>query len=84
MNLGQLFAYAAKKFPNNVALIYQQQKMSYKELFYRASLFADKLKEKGISRTIAYYYFLKTRLSFISVIMPLCNWAPLLRHSIPF
>ena len=48
LNLGQLLWFAYQKFPDNIALISQQQSVSYKELFYRASLFAQKLKDKGI------------------------------------
>ena len=48
INLGQLLDHAAKQFPDNVALIADQQAMTYKELFYRASLFSRKLKEEGI------------------------------------
>ena len=48
INLGQLLNRAALRFPNNVALIAGQQTMTYKELYYRATLFANKLKEKGI------------------------------------
>ncbi len=48
INLGQLLWYAYKKFPDNVALISGDRTMDYKELFYRACLFAKKLQEKGI------------------------------------
>lgn len=48
INLGQLLYRAAQKFPDNSALISNQKNITYKELFYRASLFSQKLIQKGI------------------------------------
>ena len=64
MNLGQLLAYAAKRFPNNVALIYHQQQITYQELFYRASLFADKIKENGIQPRDRVLLFFENSIEF--------------------
>lgn len=48
INLGQLLSFAAQRFPSNNVLISGQQKITYRELFYRASLFAQTLKKKGV------------------------------------
>lgn len=64
MNLGQLLAYAAKRFPNNVALIYHQQQITYRELFYRASLFADKIKDNGIQPRDRVLLFFENSIEF--------------------
>ena len=48
INLGQLLEYAAKRFPENVALIWQDTQVTYAQLFYWASVFAQKIQAKGI------------------------------------
>jgi long-chain acyl-CoA synthetase len=64
MNLGQLLAFAAKKYPEQVALIYQDQKVTYQELFYRASLFARTLKEKGVKPRDRVLLFFENSIEF--------------------
>ncbi|MCX5922669.1 MAG: AMP-binding protein [Candidatus Dependentiae bacterium] len=46
--LGQLLERAVKRFPDNVALIWQDRSITFKELYYRASLLSTKLLEKGV------------------------------------
>jgi len=64
MNLGQLLEYAAKKYPDKIALIYQQQKITYKELFYRVSLFAQKLKKNNIKPRDRVLLFFENSIEF--------------------
>lgn len=64
INLGQLLEYATKKYPDKVALIYQQQKMTYKELFFRTSLFAQKLRETGIKPRDRVLLFFENSIEF--------------------
>jgi long-chain acyl-CoA synthetase len=64
MNLGQLLEYATKKYPDNVALIYQQQKVTYKELFYWVSLFARKLQKNNIKARDRVLLFFENSIEF--------------------
>lgn len=64
INLGQLLEYATKKYPDNVALIYQQQKVTYKELFYWVSLFARKLKKNNIKARDRVLLFFENSIEF--------------------
>lgn len=64
MNLGQLLAFAAKKYPDRVALIYHDQKVTYQELFYRASLFTRKLKENGVKPRDRVLLFFENSIEF--------------------
>ncbi len=45
---GRLLQRAAKKFPDITALIYRDRMISYPELYRRASLFTQVIREKGI------------------------------------
>lgn len=64
MNLGQLLEYAAKKYPHKIALIHQQRSMNYQELFFRASLFSYKLREKGIKPRDRVLLFFENSIEF--------------------
>jgi long-chain acyl-CoA synthetase len=64
LNLGQLLWYAYKKFPNNLALIQADQRVTYKQLFYRASVFAEQLKAKGIKPRDRVLLFFENSIEF--------------------
>ena len=64
INLGQLLWYAFKKFPENVVLISGDKQITYKELFYRASLFAQQLKAKGIKPRDRVLLFFENSIEF--------------------
>lgn len=64
MNLGQLLEYATKKYPDKVALIYQQQKVTYKELFYLVTLFARKLQKNNIKPRDRVLLFFENSIEF--------------------
>ncbi len=64
MNLGQLLFYAEQKYPGNIALIFQDRKVTYKELFYYASVFAQKLKEKGVKPRDRVLLFFENSIEF--------------------
>lgn len=64
MNLGQLLDYAASAYPEKTALIYQDTSMTFKELFFRASLFAQKLKAKGIKPRDRVLLFFENSIEF--------------------
>ena len=48
--VGRLLQRAAQQWPENVALICQQDSITYKDLYYRSLLFGKKLKEIGIKQ----------------------------------
>lgn len=64
LNLGQLLWYAAQKFPDKLALICQDQTVTYKELFFRASLFSKKLKSQGIKPRDRVLLFFENSIEF--------------------
>lgn len=64
MNLGQLLEYATKKYPDKVALIYQQQRVTYKELFYWVTLFARKLQAMNIKPRDRVLLFFENSIEF--------------------
>lgn len=64
INLGQLLWYAYKKFPDNVVLISGARTMTYKELFYRASLLALQLTAKGIKPRDRVLLFFENSIEF--------------------
>ena len=64
INLGQLLNNAAQRFPDNIALIAGQKTMTYKELCIRSSLFAAKLKEKGIKPRDRVLLFFENSIEF--------------------
>lgn len=45
---GELLRIAYEKYPNNIALIHQNQSITYKEFYFRSILFSEKLKASGI------------------------------------
>lgn len=45
---GKILQETYKNYPNHIALIYKDKKITYKELYYRACSFSNKLKEKGV------------------------------------
>ncbi|KKQ11538.1 MAG: Long-chain-fatty-acid-CoA ligase [candidate division TM6 bacterium GW2011_GWF2_36_6] len=45
---GELLKIAYEKYPNNIALIHQNQSLTYKEFYFRSILFSRKLKASGI------------------------------------
>ena len=45
---GELLKIAYEKYPNNIALIHQNQSITYKEFYFRSILFSRKLKAFGI------------------------------------
>lgn len=64
MNLGQLLEYASKKYPDKVALIHQDRSMTYKELFFRVTLFCRTLREKGIKPRDRVLLFFENSIEF--------------------
>ena len=64
LNLGQLLWYAYQKFPDNVALIQADQAVTYKQLFYRASLFSQKLTAQGIKPRDRVLLFFENSIEF--------------------
>jgi long-chain acyl-CoA synthetase len=64
MNLGQLLFYAAQKYPSNTVLIFQDRRVTYKQLFYYASLFAQKLKDKGVKPRDRVLLFFENSIEF--------------------
>lgn len=64
MNLGQLLFYASLQYPNNVALILQDRTVTYKQLFYYASVFAQKLQEKGVKPRDRVLLFFENSIEF--------------------
>lgn len=64
MNLGQLLEYAAKKYPEKIALIHQEQKVCYKELFFRTTLFAQKLQQNNIKPRDRVLLFFENSIEF--------------------
>ncbi len=64
INLGQLLWYAYKKFPDNVVLISGNQQVTYKELFYRACVFAQRLKAHGIKPRDRVLLFFENSIEF--------------------
>jgi long-chain acyl-CoA synthetase len=64
MNLGQLLEYAAKKYPNNIALISGQQEVTYKELFFRTTLFTKKLQQNNIKPRDRVLLFFENSIEF--------------------
>jgi len=48
MCLGQLLDRSAHLYPDNIALIWQDRSITYKELYYRASLLSTTLRQMGL------------------------------------
>lgn len=48
MYAGTLLARAANLFPNNTALLYEDESISYKELYRRASALSRQLRDRGV------------------------------------
>jgi long-chain acyl-CoA synthetase len=46
---GELLKIAYEKYPNNIALIHQNQSLTYKEFYFRSIIFSRKLKASGIN-----------------------------------
>lgn len=64
INLGQLLYFAAQRFGNNVALIHEKQTVLYQELFYRACLFSNELKKKGVKPRDRVLLFFENSIEF--------------------
>ncbi len=64
ITLGQLLDYARTNYPEKVALIYQDKTITYRELFFRVSLFAHKLQEKNIKPRDRVLLFFENSLEF--------------------
>ena len=64
LNLGQLLNFAADRFGDSTALIANDTSITYKDLFYRASLFARKIKEKGIKPRDRVLLFFENSIEF--------------------
>ena len=64
MNLGQLLFYAAQKYPQNTALVYQERTVTYQQLFYYASRFARTLQEKGVKPRDRVLLFFENSIEF--------------------
>ncbi len=64
INLGQLLSFAAQQYPDAVALIAQDRTITYQELFYRASLFAQKLQQQGIKPRDRILLFFENSIEF--------------------
>jgi long-chain acyl-CoA synthetase len=64
LSLGGILSWAMKHFPENIALIYNDRQMPYKELYWRASLFSSTLREKGIKPRDRVLLFFENSLEF--------------------
>ncbi len=64
VNLGQLLGISAQRFAHNTALIEQDKRISYHELFYRASLFTRVLEKKGIKSRDRVLLFFENSIEF--------------------
>jgi len=61
---GKILQKASEKFPVNVALIYQDRVITYKELYYMAMLFSKKIIEKGVRPSDRVLLFYRNSLEF--------------------
>jgi len=48
MYAGRILQKGYERFPENIALIYKDREVSYKELYYRACIFSKKLSQLGV------------------------------------
>lgn len=61
---GNILKQAYKDFPENIALIYKDEKISYKDLYYRSCLFSKKLKEHGVGESDVVLIFFRNSTEF--------------------
>lgn len=61
---GELLKVACQKYPDNIALICQDEKISYKELYFRSILFSQKLKAAGIKTRDRVLIFSENSIAF--------------------
>jgi len=64
MYAGRLLQKAYKKFPDQVALIYKDRFISYKELYYRSCLFSKKISQMGVKKADKVLLFFRNSLEF--------------------
>lgn len=64
MFAGQLLRSAVLCYPDNIALIYQDRKISYPELYHRVLLFAEKLIAQGVKPRDRVLLFFQNSLEF--------------------
>jgi len=61
---GKLLQRSFKKFPDDIALIYQDRFITYKEFYCRACKFGEKLKENGIGKSDIVLIFFRNSFEF--------------------
>jgi len=64
MYAGKILQKAYERFPDNIALIYKDKNISYKELYYRACEFSKKIIEKGVQPQDRVLLFFRNSLEF--------------------
>jgi len=64
ISLSQLLEHAYKKYKNNVALIFKDQKIKYKELYFRTALFTMHLRKMGIRSNDRVLVFIENSVYF--------------------
>jgi len=64
MFAGRLLQRSYEYFANNIALIYKDRFVSYKELYHRACIMSEKLKSLGIQKTDKIILFLENSIEF--------------------
>lgn len=61
---GKILQETYKKYPNNIALIYKDEKITYKQLYYRACRFAEKLKQNSVRQDDIVLIFFRNSIEF--------------------
>jgi len=61
---GKMLQKSFEKFPDNVALVYKDRFVTYKELYYRACQFSEKLKEHGVGSSDIVLLFFRNSFEF--------------------
>jgi len=61
---GKILQKSFGKFPDNIALIYKDRFVTYKELYYRACVFSRKLKEHGVGQSDIVLLFFRNSFEF--------------------
>jgi long-chain acyl-CoA synthetase len=61
---GELLKIACEKYPNNIALIQQEESITYKELYFKAVIFSKKLKTAGIKPRDKVLLFAENSIAF--------------------
>ena len=64
MYLGKLLQRSAELFPGNIALICEDKKITYRDLYHRSVLFSQKLLEKGVKPKDRVLIFIENSIEF--------------------